>query len=233
VRAVTPSVAVATFTAVAVLAGTLLLKALELIAPVGRFVERMRMRNRNLAVRMGLNRASGLAQALACLALAALFVFARVNQDVIGAWTSFFNSDALSALLPIGEVERARIYYEAVLDVAIPLFLYGLYRVVRLRRHEKNQGGIVALAVLVGVIAIMILMREWPYRTFHHRELERADLAGNQCYVSGESGAELLLLCPGSEPPRNHVVARDDPRLRRLGRVENVFRGIKVAAANP
>ena len=68
------------------------------------------------------------------------------------------------------------------LDVSIPLFVYGLYRVVRLRRREGTRDGTAALAVLVGVITILMLMREWPYRTFNHRDFERADFDGARCY---------------------------------------------------
>jgi len=71
-----------------------------------------------------------------------------------------------------------------------------------------------------------VLMREWPYRVFNHRDFERVDLDGSRCYLNGESGAEFLVLCPAAEPPRNHVVRRDDPRLRRVGTSENIFRGI-------
>jgi hypothetical protein len=136
----------------------------------------------------------------------------------------------ISALLPIGENQRVRNQYNQFLDVSIPLFVYGLYRVVRLRRREGTRDGAAALAVLVGVITILILMREWPYRTFNHRDFERADFDSARCYLNGESGDEFLVLCPGGEPPRNHVVRRDDPRLRRLGIMENVFRGVNRTA---
>jgi hypothetical protein len=136
-------------------------------------------------------------------------------------------------LLPIGENTLARTYYLQLLDVTVPAFIYGLYCVIRLRRKEKTRDGKAMVAVLVGVIAIMVLMRQWPYRTLNHRDFERVDLAGEACYVNGESGDEFLILCPGTEPPRNRVVRRDDPQLRRLGKIENVFKGIKTAAAQP
>jgi hypothetical protein len=77
----------------------------------------------------------------------------------------------------------------------------------------------------------MVLLNEIPYRAFHHRDFQRVDLAGARCYITGQSGDELLVLCPGSPPPRNHVVRLDDPQLRRLGIIENVFKGIDPAAA--
>jgi hypothetical protein len=118
-----------------------------------------------------------------------------------------------------------------VLDVLLTAFLYGLYRVIRLRRRERTRDGTATLAVLVGVIAIMMLMREWPYRTLRYRDLERVDFGEARCYVNGKSGNELLLLCPGAEPPRNRVVS-DVPALKRLG-MENVFRGVGSTSADP
>jgi hypothetical protein len=182
---------------------------------------------------MGLDRPTGLAQALAGLALVTLFVFTQVNRDVILAWTSSVNTAPIATFLPINESNRARIYYELFLDVAIPAFIYGLYCAVHVRRREGSRDGTAALAVLVGVIAIMVFMREWPYRTFHHRDFERVKFSGERCYVNGESGDELLILCPGGSPPRNHVIRRDDPNLERLGIIENVFRGMTPAASDP
>ena len=223
--AVFPSVFVATLAAVALAAASFALDAMQLIAPVGRFVTRIRARGLDLAVRVGLHRPSGLAQALAGLALATLLIFTQIHAEVIVAWVSSFNGSPITNLLPIGENQRERIRYNQFLDVSISLFMYGLYRVVRLRRREGSRDGTAALAVFVGVIAVMVLMREWPYRAFNHRDFERVDFDGRRCYLNGESGNELLVLCPGDEPPRNHVVRRDDSRLRRLGTSENIFRG--------
>jgi serine/threonine protein kinase len=233
VLAVFPSMFIATLAAVVVVAARFALNTLQLIAPVRRVTQFARARGVDFAARMGLHRSVGLAQALAGLALVALFIFVEANRDVIYAWTASLNTDPPARLLPIGENEGARTYYLRLLDVAIPAFIYGLYRVVGLRRSEKARDGAAMLAVLVGVIAIAVLMRQWPYRILNHRDFELADFAGAPCYVTGESGNELLLLCPGGEPPRNHVVRRDDPQLHRLGKIENVFRGMKTAAADP
>jgi hypothetical protein len=229
-----PTVFLATLTAVAVAAARFVFHAAaQLIPPVARVVQRVRRTGVELGIRMGLDRPTGLAQALAGLALVTLFVFTQVNRDVILAWTSSVNTAPIATFLPINESNRARIYYELFLDVAIPAFIYGLYCAVHVRRREGSRDGTAALAVLVGVIAIMVFMREWPYRTFHHRDFERVKFSGERCYVNGESGDELLILCPGGSPPRNHVIRRDDPNLERLGIIENVFRGMTPAASDP
>ena len=89
------------------------------------------------------------------------------------------------------------------------------------------------MALLAGVIAVAILMNDVPYRSFFHRDFERADFAGLRCYIIGDSGDEFLILCPGTTPPRNRAVRRDDPQLQRLGIIENVFRGVNLVRPHP
>jgi hypothetical protein len=79
---------------------------------------------------------------------------------------------------------------------------------------------------LSGAIMIMVLMREWPYRTLFQRDFERVEFAGAGCYIIGTAGNEFLIFCPASDPPRNRTVKREDPNLKRLGVRENVFRGL-------
>jgi predicted Ser/Thr protein kinase len=226
VRSAIGSLVVATLAAVAVSALAVVFRAAEATAPVRRISQSVRMRARAIHVGMGLNRPKGLAQALAGLALATLLVFTQIYRDVVLAWASSFNDSPIANLLPIGEGQRARIHYNWFLDVTIPVFIYGFYRAVRLRRREGSKDGTAALTVLAGIIAMMVFMREWPHRTFNQRDLEIVEFDGAHCYQNGESGDELLVLCPGGTPPRNHVMKRDDPRLKRKGTRENVFRGV-------
>jgi hypothetical protein len=67
----------------------------------------------------------------------------------------------------------------------------------------------------------------------NHREFERVDLSGQRCYITGQTSEEFLVLCPGSEPPRNRSVRRDDQTVRRLGIIENVFNGVSPPKAGP
>src|SRR6185436_6299837 len=170
------------------------------------------------------------AQALTGLAVATLAVFFWRYSELIGAYTSFFNSSPIGQLLPMTDSAPARTQYHVELGVITLVFGYALYHVLKLRRRERARDGRVAIVLLGVVIAMMVLLNEIPYRAFHHRDFERVDLAGARCYITGQSGDELLVLCPGSPPPRNRVVRRDDPQLRRLGIIENVFKGIDTAA---
>jgi hypothetical protein len=233
VQAVAPTVIVATLMAVVAAAARFALNAMQLIAPVGRVAQRLRTRVVDFGVRMGLHRPTALAQALAGAALATLVIFFQANRHVIDAWTEHFDTAPVATLMPIGEGQFARIQYEQALNVAITVFIYGLYRAIQLRRREGSRDGTAALAVLVGVIAIMAFMCVAPFRTFHRRDLPRADFAGAPCFVGGESGNELLLLCPSLKPPRNHVVRSDDPQVHRLRTTGNVFNGLTPGASDP
>jgi serine/threonine protein kinase len=232
IRSVLPSVIVATLAAVLVAGMRILLTFFDSIAPVRRFARRVSANAGDLRVRLGLHRPANLAQALAGLALVSLLVFAQVYRDVIFAWTSNVTNASVATLLPIGENQPARLRYQQTLDVMIPAFLYGLYRVVRLRRREGTRDSLLAPAVLIGAIAVMGLWREFPYQILNARQMERVDVGSERCYLNGESGDDYLLLCPEGEIPRNHVLKRNDPRVHRSGQSENVFRGFARMAAN-
>ena len=197
-----------------------------LIGPVGRAVSRVRLEARRLAHLTGLDRSSPLAQALTGVAIATLVLFLWRYADLIRAWSSFFNSAPIEALLPMTDSAPARTRYHIELSVMALAFGYGWYRVLALRRRECARDGRVPVAVLAIVVAIMMLLNEAPYRAFNRRDFERVDLAGARCYITGETAVEFLVLCPAAPPPRNRAVRRDDARLRRLGVIENVFKGI-------
>jgi hypothetical protein len=81
------------------------------------------------------------------------------------------------------------------------------------------------VSVLSGfaVLAASVLLLELPYRTIWQNEFPRVNLVSARCYVIGERATDWLLHCPELTPPRNRVVARTDPALERLGKVESIF----------
>ena len=117
--------------------------------------------------------------------------------------------------------------YRVELDVVTLIFGFLLLRVIRLQKQQKTSEGTAPIALFAGIIAVMVLMNEWPYRILLHRDFERVDAGGAACYIIGESSAEFLLFCPGSDPPRNRTVKRDDPTLHRTGVRGNVFENLK------
>ncbi len=57
--------------------------------------------------------------------------------------------------------------------------------------------------------------------------MEAARLRGEPCYVAGERGDDLLVFCPGSEPPRSQVLPKSSPDLQRLVVIEDILTRIK------
>jgi hypothetical protein len=55
------------------------------------------------------------------------------------------------------------------------------------------------------------------------RNFEAANWSGESCYVLGERQAHLLLFCPEAATPRNRIVRADDPNLKRLGIIKDIF----------
>lgn len=178
-------------------------------------------------VRAGLDKPAGLAQASAALAIVTLGAMCWYHADLITAWSSFVNSAPAEQLMPIRPENLERLWYRMQLDVVTLVFGFLLFKVIRLQKRQKTNDGTAAIALLAAIIAVMVLMNEWPYRVLTHRDFERVDASGVECYITGESADEFLLFCPGSSRPRNRTVKRTDPTVRRSGVFQNVFEGLK------
>jgi len=226
VLALFPTLFVMTLLAVAVLAVRFALRLLELVGPIGRAGRRVRARCRDAVVTLGFDRPTVLAQALAGLGIVVMALLLWRYADLIRAWAALFNSAPIERLLPMGPQNYGRHYYIIALDAMILGFGYGLFRVLRLRTLQGVDEGRGSVALLAGVIVVMVFMSQLPYRVMNHREFERVELSGQRCYITGQTAEEFLVLCPGSDPPRNRAVRRDDGALRRLGIIENVFDGV-------
>jgi tRNA A-37 threonylcarbamoyl transferase component Bud32 len=233
VLATVPSLIVMTLVAVAVLTVRVALMMLESIGPLGRSSQSLRKRGREAAQAAGLNTSHALAQMLTGLAVLSIVVLYWYYAELINAWTASFNEAPVEQLLPMGPDNFARLNYKLALDVITLAFGVGLYKVIKLRQRERAHDGKAGVAMLIGIVMVLVLMNELSYRTLTYRDFERVDLAGARCYITGQSGDELLVLCPGSSPPRNRAVRRDDPNMRRTGIIENVFQGISPARQDP
>jgi tRNA A-37 threonylcarbamoyl transferase component Bud32 len=78
-----------------------------------------------------------------------------------------------------------------------------------------------AAGIAVAVLAITIL--SVPYRILRHNKREVAMWNGARCYVTGQRETNVLLFCPLSPVPRNHIVSSTDSGLMRTGVSENIF----------
>jgi hypothetical protein len=202
-----------------------LIRLLELIGPVGRASQRARKAGRHLTEAIGLHNPATLAHALAALGVLLIFAINWLHADLLQATVSSFNSAPLAALLPMSEQTAERNSYQNELTLVLCLMGFSLYKIQQMRHRERTTDGRSGVAALIGVCALALLMTDLPYRTFRFREFERADLSGRHCYITGTTGDEVLVLCPGDAPPRNRIVKNGDKTLDRPGTVENVFRG--------
>jgi hypothetical protein len=230
---IAPKLVVLTITAVVVMAAGIVVRSIGLIGPVRPVARRASRRVESLIVELGLDRPATLAQALAGVGMACVIALVWYFADLIAAFQASFNSAPIEVLLPIRESAIARGYYQLAFSLLTVALGFGLFRVLQLRRRQGSRDGRPQVAALAAVIAVTILLTEVPYRSLNHRDFERVEYAGARCYIIGESGLEFLILCPAAAPPRNRVVQRDDPRLQRLGIIENVFRGLNPVPSNP
>src|SRR5262245_4250098 len=222
-------VVIMTIAAVVFMGARIVIRALESAGAVGRAIRRVTGRGRHLWDAIGLNSPSTLAQAVSAIGIVLIIGLVWYFYDLINAFQASFNSAPIETLLPMRESAPARGYYQAAFSLVTLVLCVGLYKVFQLRTRQRTSGGRGAIALLVGVIAVTIVMNDVPYRSFNHRDFERADFAGLRCYIIGDSGDEFLILCPGTTPPRNRVVKHGDPQLKRLGIIENIFRGVNLA----
>jgi hypothetical protein len=222
-----PSLVIMTLAALAAIAVRFVSSLLVAFRPISRVYERARRPVAAAIASAGLNNPATLAQALCVLGAVTIVAVLTVHLDLVTAWTALFNTSDIDRLWPMRESTRERLYYHVELDIATLALSFGLVKVMQMRRRTRaaRQGG-GAMVMLAGVIVVMVLLNEWPYRTFSHRDFERVEYAGARCYITGQSGDELLILCPSRPPPRNRVVKAADPALQRTGIVENVFRGV-------
>jgi serine/threonine protein kinase len=230
---IVPKLLVLTITMVVAMGTGMVIRTLELIGPIGRIARPVHAKVNALIHAVGLDRPSTLATALAGLGVAGVIVLGWYFSDLIAAFMASFNSAPVERLLPIRESAVARGYYQLAFSMLAVVLGVGLVRVLQLRQRQGSRDSLLPVAALAGVIVVTLLLTEVSYRSLNHRDFERVDYAGSRCYIIGESGQEFLMLCPASAPPRNRVVQRDDPQLRRLGIIENVFRGLNPVPSNP
>jgi hypothetical protein len=234
-----PIVMVTLMASLVIVGATRALRLLEVIGPIGRLSHRMRALAQKVGAALGLNQANTLAQTLLALGFVTLVLFFWAHAGLIRAWSSFFNSSPIEYLMPMTDSAPERNQFHNELTVATLAFSFGLYKMLAMRKREslhEVRGAVVMLGLL---ITAMVLLNALPWRTLNRRDFPRLDSAGAHCYITGTSGDEFLVLCPGSEPPRNRIVrkneiaenvqADDDTRWHRPGKtpvVENVFKGV-------
>jgi hypothetical protein len=210
--------------ATVVLAMGFVARVLGLFPPFGRLRRDLERQFRKLESRLGLDDPVVLGQALATCSVVAVVAVLWAFRDLMFAFSGTTDrspSELLAPLAPAASVRRS--LYRGILDVLILAFSFGVFRVVRQRRRRKVHEGTGALIVAIAIVILFVLANLIPYRIMFHNEFEAADVEGTRCYVIRELETEALMFCPDAPPPRNRIMRRTDPSIRRLGVIENVF----------
>src|SRR5262245_40668738 len=143
-------------------------------------------------------------------------------RDMLEAWSNFADTMPASDLVALGDVGRQLAFrFEASLLVVVLGFL--LVHVLRMRSRQNTTRGRSTVVACCAVLAAAVLLNDAPYRLIYDTTGQPATLSGHRCYVIGESVSRVLLFCPDLPPPRNRIVAQNDPALLRLGIRESIF----------
>lgn len=111
--------------------------------------------------------------------------------------------------------------FTAVVITGVALWYAPIF--LSLRRHEP-----IPRATLIGgaaVLALSLLILDFPYRLIvgSKRNFERVTWQQNDCYLLGERPPQSLIYCPDLPVPRNRIVPSNDPDLKRLGTMQDIF----------
>jgi hypothetical protein len=183
----------------------------------------VRLRLVRVAHRLHLDEVSVLASCVVLLSTVAL----------LSAWWAFF--PLFNAYLQIVWSARAENLallapdygwyhndYRKVFSWIVILSVLAWYPVARLaafRRERVNRGMLAggAAAVLIGLALL-----DFPYRILLHNKFDAVTSNGVYCYKIGDRGDEVLLFCPGLQPPRNRIVSKRTT-LTSTGVTESIF----------
>jgi hypothetical protein len=144
--------------------------------------------------------------------------------DVLPAITTFWSTETdisqrLYTLQHYGRITDFRF----VLDAFTFIFALAAVRVARLNSLQPGRSRAGALATVIAPLVLTVLLSQVPYRIVYQNKFERVTVAGERCYVIGESTEQLFLFCPDNPPPRSHAVSRATTPVLRSGKTESIF----------
>jgi hypothetical protein len=132
----------------------------------------------------------------------------------------------LAKLDPANVEEHIR--FGQVIDMFLLVIGIGWYWILRHPRRDAVRGGLGSIAAGLSIMALLVLAWGIPYRIIWHNTFERVSVGGERCYLIGERPERWLVYCPDGPTPKNRLVMRSDPGVRR----ENVFESVFTPAAN-
>jgi hypothetical protein len=199
-------------------------RLLTIINPLNRALVRARQTRSRIASTLGLNDPIVLAEGLALIGTVAVAAVIWKYRLLITAFMQRISAAAPEQLLPLAPENVAeRATYGIIVNILMVTFVAGFFRIIQLRARHTSRNGSGAVAIAGAMLAIIVLMQQIPYRIVWHNKFERIEVAAAQCYVIGEHEMDWLVYCPDTSIPRNRVIRRDDPAIRRTGIVESIF----------
>ena len=98
------------------------------------------------------------------------------------------------------------------------------YPVLKLIQKGQTMHWGIAVAG-IGATCFALVLLHFPYRLMYFTDqMVAVEWSGSRGYVIGERGDQDLLFCATLPPPRNRIVAKNDPRLVPLGIRESMFK---------
>jgi hypothetical protein len=122
--------------------------------------------------------------------------------------------------------------YRQTFSSIVILSVLAWYPVVRLaavRRERVNRG---MLAGGAAVVLLGLALLDFPYRVLLHNQFAAVMWNGVYCYMIGDRGDDVLLFCPGFQPPRNRIVSTQAD-LMPTGVTESIFTRFSNQSGTP
>lgn len=128
----------------------------------------------------------------------------------------------IAVLRSVGN-EEMKFLYRRLLEVDLVVLASGLLTILKMTAHHQRPIAPGAWISFGAVAALTILFLAAPWRIMFAADFPVASMNGNDCFVLGRRGPEILLHCPKSQPPRNRRVDERDPALRFGGAYGDLF----------
>jgi hypothetical protein len=208
-----------------VLAATrFIVRMLSLSRGIEHFLTTGATHTKRLGSRLGLNDPAVLAQAIAMVGFIALAALTAEFWGVVRAWMARIDTAPPLQWLPLRPGNRTAYQtFHFLLCVLVFGFGMAVFRIARLRSVQRVRGSAGSFALVVGMLAVSIVMLVLPHRIAFRAEFERVDAGSDRCFMLGEHDDRWLISCPDQDQPRNRIVRRDDPTVRRLGTRQSIF----------
>lgn len=178
--------------------------------------------------KMSLDNPIVMSQAVAILGGAAIVLTVWRFWFLILAFSGSLNDaspEQLVALSPQNISEHE--FYGETFSALTVLLILAFCKAHRARVQSAVFAGVGWHRLALCTVVLAIVLAQAPYKVLYHSMFEVAQLDNARCYVLGGNRSELLLYCPRSSLPRERVVRQDDPRVRKLGLVVNIYADIQ------